>query len=144
MTRKKKFISLSDSDRSLLEKGYKQGNSHIFRRKSQAILFSDKGQSVAEIARFYSVRTRTVYTWFNEWEKDGIQGLKLKPGRGRKPKLSSENEAKVKELVENNPRNISKLTADVQREFNLDSLSKKTLKRFLKNLTTDGNALENA
>jgi len=141
MGRKNKFIEkLTKEQKSSLEKGYKTGKSFTFRRNCHAILLSHEGQTVNEIARFLRVSTITVYTWLNKWQSQGIEGLKHKPGQGRPVKLKLDNEKHVKTvktLVENEPKNLNRVVGELKSELDLD-LSKKTLKRFLKNLNTDG------
>ena len=145
MSRKNKFIEkLTKAQKSSLEKGYKTGKSFTYRRNCHAILLSHDGQTVNEIAHFFGVSTITVYTWLKKWQSQGIEGLKHKPGQGRpvKLKLDDENHVKlVKTLVENEPKNLNRVVGQLESELGLD-LSKKTLKRFLKNLNTDGNDSE--
>jgi transposase len=77
----------------------------------------------------------------NLWERQGIEGLKLKPGRGRKPKLKTDEKTHVetvKTLIENEPKNLNRVTNQIEDKLGIE-VSKKTLKRFLKNLNTDGN-----
>lgn len=147
MSRKNKYIEeLTIEQKSSLEKGYKTGKSHIFRRKCQGILKSHEGQKAAELSALFDVTTRTIYQWFNDWELHGIEGLKLKPGRGRPVILSPTNKAHVntvKTLIKNTPKSSKKVVEQVEDLLEL-KLSKKTLKRFLKNLNINGNAFENA
>ena len=145
MSRKNKFIEkLTKEQKSSLEKGYKTGKHFSFRRKCHAILLSHNGQTVKELSQFFEVSTVSVYTWLKTWESKGIKGLQLKPGQGRPTKLNSQDEnhvKMVKTLVENEPKNLNRVVGQLKSELDLD-LSKKTLKRFLKNLNTSGNASE--
>jgi len=145
MSRKKRYIEkLTGAQKSALEKGYRTGKSHIYRRKCHCILQSHSGKTVKELRAFFEVSGNTIYTWFNEWEKDGIKGLQLKPGRGRPPLLDSKDDQQVKKikvLVHNEPQNLNRVVGQVKSEMGID-LSKKTLKRFLKNLNTVGNDLD--
>lgn len=145
MGRKKRFIKLTEAEKSSLEKCYKTGTSHVYRRKCHCILLSNEGKDVHELSDYFDVHTVTVYSWFNEWESSGAKGLELKPGRGRKAKLSLNNDQhvnKVKEFVQNEPQNLNRVLPMIKEELGVE-LSKKTLKRFLKNLNTVGNALGN-
>lgn len=147
MSRKNKFIEkLSEEQKSSLKKGYQRGKSHIFRRKCQCILLSHEGKTVSELSDFFSVSAISIYKWLRNWESQGIVGLELKPGRGRPPKLNladQEQVKRVKSLVENEPKNLNRVVGQLQSELGVD-LSKKTLKRFLKSLNTDGNDSEEA
>jgi len=146
MSRKKRFIEkLTATQNRSLEKGYRTGKSHLYRRKCHCILLSNKGKTVQELANLYSVKTRTVYSWFDLWESEGIKGLALKPGRGRKPKLNVSDEIQVKTvkvLIENEPKNLNRVVGQIKSQLDID-LSKKTLKRFLKNLNTSGSDFVN-
>lgn len=145
MSRKNRFIEkLTAAQKSALEKGYRHGRSHITRRKCQSILLSHSGKTVKELQDFFAVSGNTIYSWFNQWESEGIKGLELKPGRGRRPKLDIQNEQqvqKIKTLVENEPQNLNRVVGQIKSEMSVD-LSKKTLQRFLKNLNMPGNALD--
>jgi len=142
MGRKFKYIEkLTEEQKSSLKKGYQRGKSHLFRRKCQCILLSHERKSTPELAALFGVDEQSIRKWFKLWETQGIEGLQLKPGRGRKPKLRVD-ELKhvqtVKTLVENEPKNLNRVVGQLKSELGLD-LSKRTLKRFLKNLNTDGN-----
>jgi len=145
MGRKNKFIEkLTKEQKSSLEKGYKTGKSYVFRRKCHSILLSHEGKTVKELTDFFGVSIITVYTWLKEWESQGIKGLKVKPGQGRPPKLSLDDQKQVKmvkTLVENDPKNLNQVVGQLKSKLGVD-LSKKTLKRFLKNLNTSGNDSE--
>jgi len=82
----------------------------------------------------------------NRWEYEGIEGLKDKAGRGRKPKLETSNEEHVKlvkKLIKQESQNLNQVKIELEHELDIE-FSKKTLQRFLKNLTFDGDVLEHA
>lgn len=143
MGRKSKHIeNLTEEQKSSLKKGYTYGKSPLFRRKCHCILLSHSGKTVKELASLFDVGIASVQTWLKQWEGHGVEGLKLKPGRGRKPKLQTSKEEHVqtvKILIKNEPKNLTRVTAQIEDELGIE-VSKKTLKRFLKNLNTDGNA----
>lgn len=142
MGRKSKFIEkLTEEQKSSLQKGYSHGKSPLFRRKCHCILQSNAGKTSDELTSFFQVNKRSVLKWFILWEKKGIEGLKLKTGRGRKLKLKPDNAEHVKvvkTLIKNENQNLTKVRAQVADQLGIE-LSKKTLKRFLKNLNIDGN-----
>lgn len=141
MSRKKRFISLTEAQKHSLERGYKTGKSHLFRRKCQCILLSDEGKTVSELAELFGVSPLSIYTWLNRWESGGIKGLQLKPGRGRPAKLHPDDQRQVKivkTLVENEPKNLNRVLGQVHSQLGIE-VSKKTLQRFLKSLTINGN-----
>ena len=143
MGRKAKFVKkLIEEQKSSLQKGYSHGKSPLFRRKCHCILLNNIGKDATELSSFFQVGRQTILNWLHAWEKEGIEGLKLKPGRGRKPKLKKEHTEIVKTLIENEPKNLHRVTAQIKDELDIE-LSKKTLKRFLKNLNTNGSVSEN-
>ena len=69
-----------------------------------------------------------------------------KEGRGRKPILDLSKEDHVQivtDAIEDSPSSIKKALRKIEQELDV-SMSKKTLKRFLKNLSADGNDIERA
>lgn len=145
MSRKLKFIEkLSEEQKSSLQKGYTFGKSPLYRRKCHCILLSHSGQTVAEISTLFVVGQPSIRKWLKLWETEGLKGLELKPGRGRNPKLNTNDEGhvrKVKKLIENEPQNLNQVKDQIAEELGID-LSKRTLQRFLKNLNIVGNDFE--
>ena len=138
---RKRYIKLTVEEVASLKKGFKSRKPYVFRRKCDCILESNRGKSINELRELFKVRRATITEWFNRWENEGINGLEMRVGRGRAKKLNLDNELqvkRVKELVENNPQNLNRVLDSLKSEYKID-LSKKTLKRFLKNLNTDGN-----
>ena len=143
MGRKPKHVeNLTEEQKSSLKKGYTHGKSPLYRRKCYCILLSHSGKTASEIADFFGVSIYSVRVWLRQWEQHGQEGLKLKPGRGRPLKLNpliDQHVKTVKTLVKNEPKNLRRVTAKIEDQLGVE-VSKKTLKRFLKNLNTDGNA----
>lgn len=143
MSRKKRFIKdLSAADKEQLDYGKKDGKSEAFRNRCHAILLSFIGYEAGQIAQIFSVRKRTVYTWFNNWEKLGLTGLKTTSGQGRKPKLSINNmehvqvvEKATKNAAEKGTNLLQEVTAEISPE---GGLSRWTLRRFLLKKSTVG------
>ena len=57
------------------------------------------GKTFSEVSRMLLVGHKTVSEWLVRFITEGIAGLTDKPGRGRKPKLSAEEELKFKKAV---------------------------------------------
>lgn len=139
MGRKAKQIDLTAAERSELEKGYKQSKSATFSRRCHMILLKSQGRTSEEIAQIFGTTIQPVNSWVKRYQKQGIEGLRTKPGRGRPAIFDSQaDEAKVKAVIkkERQRLKIAKqiLQTELDKEFSL-----KTLKRFLKNLSADGN-----
>jgi transposase len=61
------------------------------REKAAALLKIADGQSGRAVALHGLLKHRrpdTVYEWVRRYQTDGIAGLRVKPGRGRKPAFS--------------------------------------------------------
>ncbi|MEL7118807.1 MAG: helix-turn-helix domain-containing protein [Bacteroidota bacterium] len=137
---------MNETEIEFLENGFKTGKSHTYRIRCKAILLSYEKWECGAIADFFDVHLITVYNWLDRWQSGGIENMKDKAGRGRKPilDLSKENHVQmVTEAIENSPSNIKKALSKIEQELEV-SMSKKTLTRFLKNLSADGNDIEKA
>ena len=143
----RKIEGLTEAEKKTLIEAYRNSKKAKFRSHCHAILLSEEGYKVSEISDLYKVRTRTVYTWFNRWESDGISGLIPRKGRGIKARLDSltkEEIEKVKLAVRETPQNL-KMICEKLSEILDFKVTKQMLKRFLKkNLNTLGDDLESA
>jgi transposase len=141
MSRKTRNIKLSVAEREMLEKAHKTHGTHIVRQRCLCLLLSAEGKSRKELIAFFKVRPNTIGEWFDRWEKGHtIKDLETKPGRGRKPKISTENAEMVSTLkrsVKKNARKLDAVLADLQSEHSV-SMSKSALKKFLKKVVTVG------
>ena len=81
-----------------LEEGYKNHVKSHVRQRCQALLLSDEGWQVKQIAKLYHTRSRTIYTWMNRWQDMGLAGVMILPGRGVKPKLSIQDQLVVEKV----------------------------------------------
>ena len=142
MGRKPKQIKkLTEEQKSSLKRGYTYGKSPVYRRRCHCILLNDSGKTIRELSSYFETGEQSIRQWLKLWERQGIAGLQLQPGRGRKPKLKTdetEHVETVKELIENEPKNLTRVKVQLEERLGIE-VSKKTLKRFLKNLNTVGN-----
>ncbi len=142
MARKKKFVEkLSTEEQSALEDGYKYGKSADYRQRCHGILLSSQGYDVEQISSILNCSKLAVYQWLGKWEREGISALVRKSGQGRKRKLllnDPEHVQVVKEAVKEHAQSSAAILAEVKEQLGMEALSKKSLKRFLKNLITDG------
>ena len=61
------------------------------RERAGALVKIADGACAAEVARTGLLRPRqpdTVYRWLDRYQAEGIAGLRIRPGRGRKPAFS--------------------------------------------------------
>ena len=135
---KKKYIELTEAERTTLQEGHKNGKAQAFQARCHCLILSSEAYQVKELAEIFRVSEISIYGWFKRWEKDGLAGLRDKAGRGRRAILRDEDLSIIKERVQENAQRLKvareKLKAELGREF-----STKTLKRFLKSLIADTN-----
>lgn len=139
MPRKSTKIALSTIERLALESGYKS-QLRIYSRRCHIILLKSKGLSSKEISSLLEITDQSVNKWVNRYRRAGLSGLSTKPGQGRKPILDKDQDAlKVRQAVEQERQRLKIARDQLSKELDKD-FSLLTLKRFLKNLTADGNA----
>ena len=143
MSRPKKFVeNLSSEEISSLEAGHKYGKSPDYRLRCQGILLSNQGYEIKQISEILDCSYLSVYNWLGKWESSGIEGLSRKSGQGRPRKLllsDPEHVAVVKAAAQNHGQSSAKMLEEVKAALEIEDLSQKSLKRFLKKLVTDGN-----
>jgi transposase len=133
---KTKVIELSFEQRAALEKGYRKGTSHAFRTRCQMVLLKSEKRSSLEVADVLGCCEIVVNNWLSRYEEEGIEGLKTRAGRGRKPKLSTQNPLHlqtVKAEIAKHPQSVKTVVARLDEELDL-AMHPDTLKRFLKKL----------
>lgn len=145
MSRKKSFIApLTDTERASLVEGKNNGKSSSFRNRCHAVLLSEKGFEISVLQKIFGVQRSTIHNWFKRWREGGIEELKTRPGQGRKPKLSIDNEEHIKVVktaVKDYAEKGTNLLAQIEQELGMEEeLSMKILRPFLKKLTIAGNA----
>ena len=81
-------VTLTAADRAALEDLRDHAPKAYVRERAAAILKVANGTSAAEVARSGLLRPRdsdTLYAWLHRFDEEGIAGLTMRPGRGRKP-----------------------------------------------------------
>jgi len=84
-------LSLTDKQRAELIDLRDHADKPYLRERAAAMLKIADGGSARQVAAQGLLRKRWHYTlgvWLTRYEQDGIEGLKIKSGRGRKPAFS--------------------------------------------------------
>lgn len=131
-----KKLTLTDAQRSELEKEYRFGSSHRFRMRCKAILMKADGSKVEEIAKFVECNKLSVYRWIRKYNEQGIDGLREKGGRGPKPLMDLTDTEAVRAAVEKYRTSIKTAKAEWQK-MSGKKVSEVTFKRFLGLLVHD-------
>ena len=127
-----RVVELKEKERQALEEGLRNGKSHAFRKNCQLVLLKSTARTSKEVGRILQMNAVTVNSWLARYEAEGIEGLRVKPGRGRKPVLDAvADKAKVRKAVEKERQRLKQakllLEEELEKKFSL-----KTLQRFLK------------
>lgn len=96
------------------------------------MLLKSENRTSKEVGDILKMIPVTVNNWLSRYEAGGVEGLRVKAGRGRKQVLDSvADKEKVRQAVEKERQRLKQarliLEQDLQKELSL-----KTLKRFLK------------
>lgn len=84
----------------------------------------------------------SVNNWIRRFEQQGIEGLRTKEGRGRKPILTDKDLALVRAAVQQERQRLSQAKAIIEQSTG-KTMSKETLTRFLKLITAVTDESEN-
>ena len=132
---KRRTIELDPTQRQALEQAFRTGTSHAFRQRCQIVLFKSEGRTSKEVAQLVKQHYVSVNAWLSRYEQAGLDGLRTKPGRGRKALLNKETDATlVRQVVANERQRLSQAKGQIEAQTGR-AMSLKTLQRFLKNLT---------
>ena len=128
-----RFIKdLNPETRKLLERISRQSKFRQVRDRSKCIILSYGGYSVEKLMEIFKVSRRTIYYWFERWEKQQIIGIYNRKGRGRKPKLNEQQREQVRDWVNQEPKQLNKVVNKVNKTWGIN-VSKETIKRIIKN-----------
>jgi transposase len=82
-----------------LKRAQAQNNAQVYRRVAVLLCYANEVPN-EEIVKIFRICERTIYNWLTEFIIKGFRWfITLFKGRGRKPRLSKEQRAKLKEIV---------------------------------------------
>lgn len=84
-------LALDENQRKELLEGRDHAPQPYLRERCAALLMIAEGDYPAHIGRSRLYRERqeeTVATWLKRYQQEGLAGLRIHPGRGRKPAFS--------------------------------------------------------
>jgi transposase len=132
--------NLDESAKAELEKRFRTDPRYAVRTRCQLVLLKAEGRTSTEVAGIVKLCEMTVNNWLNRYKVEGLSGLVTKPGRGRKPIISTrQDQQKALELVKQNRQRLQ--TAKTEWEAQQGKpVGRDAFRRFLKALTDDTNA----
>ena len=134
-----KTIELSVAQRAALEQGYQQSHSHTVRRRCQMILLKSQGRTASQVAEIVGSCEMSVHNWVHRYQRQGLEGLATKPGRGRKAILQEDDLESVRAAVAEHRQRLSVARAELEQTLN-KSFCAMTLRRFVKKTVASINA----
>lgn len=111
-------------------------------RRARAILLVSEGKSLAETGRIVGLGRRIVRLWVTRFTAKRIEGLKDKPGRGRKPSFHPEVALHLVKLACEMPDQLGRslsvwdcqeLARKLREDGTVESISAETVRRILNN-----------
>lgn len=100
--RNHRFVTLTDEQQQELDEFVW---SHVWRiaRRGRAILLSNQGFTIEELATIFDVTERSIRNWFDDYEAEGVQGLKDRPRSGRPRSTTAEEDQRIAQEMEQGP-----------------------------------------
>jgi transposase len=130
---------LDKEAKNALEHGFKTGKKHAFRVRCQLVLLKSENRKSKEVAKIVKMCEMSVNNWLVRYADEGIEGLKTKTGRGRKPLINKiTDEASILESIQSNRQRLQTAKSEWEAQSG-KSVSRDTLRRFLKALADDTN-----
>lgn len=85
-----KFVEpLTDEDRQRLKEIHKTDANWRRRMRAQAILLSEKGFELNQLATIFEIDRDSISQWLDWWAESGFNGLSDDPRSGRPPILET-------------------------------------------------------
>lgn len=99
---KSPHIELSDDERSQLERWVKNPPRPYLRQRAWAILLLAARKPAYKVAEDRRVRVHrgTVAEWIRRFQAERVDGLRIRPGRGRKPVFAPRTQAEAQAQIE--------------------------------------------
>ena len=84
-----------------------QGKSGKVARRLQAII-SSKDHNISVVSSISGITRATLTKWIKDFEKESIEGLLVKNGRGRKRIFNNQNDQEIRNIIKHNPNITAK------------------------------------
>jgi transposase len=130
---------LTESQRQELEHLYKTSPKHVVRKNCHAILLKSEGRTSKDVGQIVGMTDVSVNSWLRRYKTEGISGLMIKPGRGRKPMMEQSDTESVRQHINDHRQRAEMARAEWQAASGKKA-SRTTFRNFLKVLADDTNA----
>lgn len=93
-------MELTEAQHLELDRGFRLGEKHCFRMRCRTVLLKAEGLSAVKAGVQTEMSFVSVNAWVKRYKEEGIDGLKTRSGRGRKPIMDSSDEEVVRHAIE--------------------------------------------
>ena len=131
-----KILTLTDSQRIQLTRGFRHGESHVFRMRCRAILLKSEGLNSRSVGEQTEMTAQSVNGWIKRFESEGINGLYTRPGQGHKPIMDCSDEDAVRRAIESDRQSV-RAAKEAWQNASGKETSELTFRRFLSALAQD-------
>jgi len=101
------FVSrLRSNERDRINKALKKAKDPAYRDRLRAILWSESGKTVSEIAGLLGKHQTTVASWIKDYKRFGFKGLTVGKSPGRPPLIDEEGRAALARALAVSPRDL--------------------------------------
>lgn len=108
----RKVKQLKNYTTEQVEALFESDENNIVGVKLYAIIQLTRGYSTRKLEEFYRVTHKQICNWADRFDSEGIDGLRMKPGRGRHPLISNEQKEQVKADLSKSPEEFGYNTAN--------------------------------
>lgn len=129
-------LVLTESERKELCLGFRTGTSHCFRMRCRAILLKSEGLSSARVGEQTEMTAQSGNNWLKRFKPEGIKGLLIRPGQGRKSIMDCSDEEAVRKAIETDRQSV-KIAKETWQNASGKEASELTFRRFLSALAQD-------
>lgn len=134
---------LDEKAQAELNKRFRTDKSHAVRSRCQLVLLKAEGRPSKEVADIVKMCEMSVNNWVNRYKAEGLNGLTTKPGRGRKPRIGSEQDQQMAlTKVKQNRQRLATSKAEWEAQQG-KTVSRDTFRAFLKSWVDATNESEN-
>ena len=100
-----------------------------FVRRLDVVLLLCNEQSISKVADLFEINATTIQRWIQRLNEFGFEGLRDKPGRGRRSLLSEADQAELKKDIEKPPNDLGYqqarwdgklLSHHIKRDYNVE------------------------
>lgn len=136
------IVTLTAEERAALEKASQYGTTPSFRLRCQAILLKTEKRTSLAVAQHLGCCEMSVNDWLRRYQQQGLAGLKVRKGRGRKAILQADTDlAAVRQAVSGSRQRLSLARAELEQELG-KQFGMLALRRFLKKTAAATNEYE--